>query len=93
VTNVGLRYNTTLGIFTAPVKGLYVFSCPFLVNHGYVNAQLVKNGHEVGRGYGAKDTREGSVEDDARFIENLDITCQQSSKSHWYDSTLRFVFS
>jgi hypothetical protein len=23
----------------------------------------------------------------------LDITCQQSSKSHWYDSTLRFVFS
>lgn len=60
VTNVGLRYNTTVGTFTAPVKGLYVFSCPFLVNHGYVNAQLVKNGHEVGRGYGAKDTREGS---------------------------------
>lgn len=59
VTNVGLRYNT-VGIFTAPVKGLYVFSCSFLVNHGYVNAQLVKNGHEVGRGYGAKDTWEGS---------------------------------
>lgn len=48
VTNLGGAYQRTTGIFTAPYRGLYSFSCS-LMSHSsnYVNLEMVKNGIPV----------------------------------------------
>ena len=60
VSNFGGGYDSTRGIFTATTDGVFLFTSSFLVDDGYVNVQLVKNGNEIARGYAAKDSREGA---------------------------------
>ncbi|VDI79038.1 Hypothetical predicted protein [Mytilus galloprovincialis] len=60
VTNIGHGYNKTGGFFTTPIDGVFTFTSVFLVDDGYVNIKLTKNGNEIARGYAAKDVREGA---------------------------------
>lgn len=60
VTNIGHGYNKTGGFFTTPIDGFFMFTSVFLVDDGYVNVKLTKNGNGVARGYAAKDVREGA---------------------------------
>lgn len=60
VSNFGKGYNNKNGAFRAPEEGTYMFMISFLVDDGYVNINLQRNGQEVVRGYAAKQTFEGS---------------------------------
>ena len=50
VTNNGHAYNKHTGHFTAPRDGTYYFAISFLTVNGVTYLQLMKNGHEIGRG-------------------------------------------
>lgn len=60
ITNIGNGYNKSSGFFTAPKDGAYMFISSFLVNDGYVNVELSKNGEPKGRGYASKGRYESS---------------------------------
>lgn len=46
LTNIGNGYDKWSGHFTAPIKGLYVFSCTVMAfNEHYIAVFMVKNGH------------------------------------------------
>lgn len=48
LTNIGNGYDKWSGHFTAPLKGLFVFSCTVMaVNGHYISVVLVKNGQEM----------------------------------------------
>lgn len=57
VTNLGGAYQRTTGIFTAPYRGLYSFSCS-LMSHpsNDVHLEMVKNGMRVSTVYSAAHT-------------------------------------
>lgn len=57
VTNLGGAYQRTTGIFTAPYRGLYSFSCS-LMSHpsNEVHLEMVKNGMRVSTVYSAAHT-------------------------------------
>jgi hypothetical protein len=50
LTNNGHAYNKHTGHFTAPRDGTYYFAISFLTVNGHTHMQLMKNGHEIGRG-------------------------------------------
>lgn len=48
LTNIGKGYDRWSGHFTAPLKGLYVFSCTVMaVYEHHIAVMLVKNGHVI----------------------------------------------
>lgn len=57
VTNLGGAYQRTTGIFTAPYRGLYSFSCS-LMSHpsNTVHLEMVKNGKRVSTVFSAAHT-------------------------------------
>lgn len=59
--NEGGGYNEHTGLFTAPVNGIYYFAVSFLAVRSSTNLMLIKNNHEVGRGYGYKHVDIGSI--------------------------------
>ncbi|XP_071128063.1 heavy metal-binding protein HIP-like [Mytilus edulis] len=59
--NEGGGYNAHTGLFTAPVNGIYYFAVSFLANGGSTHLLLLKNNHEIARGYGKDQNDTGSV--------------------------------
>ncbi|XP_061179174.1 complement C1q tumor necrosis factor-related protein 3-like [Saccostrea echinata] len=48
ITNKGNAYNRWSGHFTAPLKGLYLFSCTILAQHRYhAHIEIMKNGSKI----------------------------------------------
>lgn len=57
VTNLGGAYQRTTGIFTAPYRGLYSFSCSLMSStSNYVHLEIVKNGKRVSTLFSAAHT-------------------------------------
>ena len=49
ISNYGGGYNRWTGHFTAPLKGLYLFSCTIMADRGsYLHIEIVKNGKRIG---------------------------------------------
>ncbi|XP_052078779.1 heavy metal-binding protein HIP-like [Mytilus californianus] len=59
--NEGGGYNAHTGLFTAPVNGMYYFAVSFLAVRGTTHLMLLKNNHEVSRGYGNSHDETGSI--------------------------------
>ncbi|CAG2205983.1 C1QL [Mytilus edulis] len=60
-SNEGGGYNAHTGLFTAPVNGMYYFVVSFLAAGGSTHLLLLKNNHEVARGYGRGQDATGSI--------------------------------
>lgn len=57
VTNLGGAYQRTTGIFTAPYRGLYSFSCSLMSSpSNHVHLEIVKNGKRVSTLFSAAHT-------------------------------------
>ncbi|XP_071160087.1 uncharacterized protein [Mytilus edulis] len=78
-TNFGNGYSVTEGLFTAPIDGLYTIYCSFLVVNGYVNVELMRNDHKIGRGYAAGGRLEhtGSIFVTTDLIEGDEVYCRK----------------
>ncbi|XP_063413026.1 complement C1q subcomponent subunit C-like [Mytilus trossulus] len=59
--NEGGGYNAHTGLFTAPVNGIYYFAVTFMAQSGNTHLLLLKNNHEIARGYGDSTYDIGSI--------------------------------
>lgn len=71
ITNLGNGYEPRIGHFTAPVKGIYMFSFTAMSEPGHkLHVRLVKNGNEIARGEGETNDFDSST---VVVIETLNV--------------------